>query len=141
MATVHLPKPITIERIIVAALWVAQVVLASVFAVNGIINLTAPIERLVESTTWAATIPLPLIRVIGAIEILGAVSLMLPTSSLLLTHVAGWCAAVFAALATVDIIARFAGGLSRGLVLQVFLIVVTGLVAWERLRRHRDLPP
>lgn len=140
MATIHLPTPITTDRIIVGALWIAQVVLASVFAVNGIINLSAPLDRLIESTAWAATVPLPVIRAIGAIEILGAVSLMLPTSSLLLTHVAGWCATLFAALVTADVIARWASGPSRGLALQVLLVVVTGLVAWERLRRHRDLP-
>ena len=139
MATIHLPTPITTERIIVAALWTAQVVLASVFAVNGIINLSAPVDRLVESTAWAASVPVLFIRLLGGMEILGAVALMLPTSSLFLSHVAGWCAAVFAALVTADVVARFVHTPSRGLAFQVLLVVVTGLVAWERLRRHREL--
>jgi hypothetical protein len=140
MATLHLPTPVTTEKLISSALWTAQVVLASIFAVDGIINLTTPIDRLIEITTWAASIPTALVRVFGAAEIIGAVTLMLPTSSRVLTRIAGASAAIFAVLVLADTSARMASTSARALVLELMLFVVTGLVAWERLRAHREGP-
>lgn len=140
MATLHLPTPVTTEKLISSALWTAQVVLASIFAVDGIINLTTPIDRLIEITTWAASIPTTLVRVFGAAEIIGAVTLMLPTSSRVLTRIAGASAATFAILVLADTATRMAHNTTaRALVLELMLFVVTGLVAWERLRAHREV--
>lgn len=136
MTTVHLPTPITTNKLISAALWTAQVLLASVFAVDGIMNLTTPIDRLVEVTTWAASVPAPLVRVFGAAEILGAVTLMLPTSSRALTRIAGGSAALFALFLLADAVAQVHVGTARALTGQLAMFAITALVAWERLREH-----
>lgn len=138
MATIHLPTPVTTDKIITAALWTAQVVLASVFAVDGIINLTAPLDRIVEVTPWLARIPGAVVRIIGAVEILAGVSLMLPTSSHALTRAAGVAAATFAVLTFVNIATRLSTTSPGALMLDITLLLVTALVAWERLRVHRD---
>ena len=138
MATLHLPTPVTTDKIISAALWTAQVVLASVFAVDGIINLTAPLARIVEITPWLSSAPAVIVRIFGAVEILAAVSLMLPTSSRALTRTAGAAAAVFAFLTMVNLAARLHIASPGALLLESMLFLVTALVAWERLRAHHD---
>ncbi|MET0342236.1 MAG: DoxX family protein [Polyangiales bacterium] len=138
MATIHLPTHETTEKLVSAALWTAQVVLASVFAVDGIINLSAPLERLVEVTPWVASVPAAVVRIFGALEVLGAVSLMLPTSSRALTCVAGGAAAAFAVLVGANLASRAQLASPGALALEVTLLVVTALVAWERLRVHHE---
>ncbi len=64
------------------ALWIAAAVLAFVFAGAGVFKLVSAPEKLVESGMgWAADFSSSAIKAIGAVEVLGAVGLIVPAVS------------------------------------------------------------
>ncbi|GAA3112882.1 DoxX family protein [Streptosporangium carneum] len=59
-------------------LWVLQAVLAAVFGLAGIMHATQPKEKLRPMAPWVEDFTLAQIRLIGAVELLGALGLILP---------------------------------------------------------------
>lgn len=61
------------------ALWIVQVLLALVFAMAGLFKLTQSKEALIErGLTYVEDLSASAIRTIGALELLGAIGLILP---------------------------------------------------------------
>jgi uncharacterized membrane protein YphA (DoxX/SURF4 family) len=60
------------------ALWIAQGFLAVAFALAGLNQLVRPYERLAEELSYVNDFPPRVIRVIGAIEVLGAIGVVVP---------------------------------------------------------------
>lgn len=61
------------------ALWVTQIMLAVIFLASGTMKSVQSKERLIESgQTGVAPFPLPVIRVVAALEILAAIGLIVP---------------------------------------------------------------
>lgn len=61
------------------ALWIAQGLLAAMFLLAGFMKLTTPKSQLVEKLgDWVATMPGESLKLIGLLEILGAIGLILP---------------------------------------------------------------
>lgn len=60
------------------ALWVLQILLALVFAAAGIMKATQPTERLATNMGWVMDVAPRTVRLIGILEILGAIGLILP---------------------------------------------------------------
>jgi len=63
------------------ALWVAQVVLAAVFGLAGVIKTTQPVDELAKNIPWSVVVGLPLTRFIGASELAGALGVILPAAT------------------------------------------------------------
>ena len=59
------------------ALWVVQGLLVFVFLAAGLLKTTQPIEKLTKFGPWVASYPAAIVRLIGATEILCALSLLL----------------------------------------------------------------
>lgn len=62
-------------------LWIVQVLLALVFLLVGTMKVTQPIEKLAARMQWVKSLKPQsqwLVRVIGVLEILGAIGLILP---------------------------------------------------------------
>ena len=69
------------------ALWIAQILLALAFLMAGTMKATQPIDKLQERMEWVKSLnPRTLVRVIGTLEILGAIGLILPA----LTGIGPW---------------------------------------------------
>lgn len=86
------------------ALWVIAVVLAVAFAGAGLLKLTKPKEELAESMAWVEDFSPSTIKLIGAVEVLGAIGLVLPAAldiAPVLTPLAATGLAVTMALAAV----------------------------------------
>lgn len=66
------------RRALRAALWVAQILLAAMFGMAGVMKLSQPIGALATSLPWVTTVPEMLVRFIGAAELAGALGLILP---------------------------------------------------------------
>jgi uncharacterized membrane protein YphA (DoxX/SURF4 family) len=65
-----------------AALWTIQAVLAATFAASGAFKLTQSKERMIATgQTGVAPFPLPVIRVVAALELLAAAGLLLPQAT------------------------------------------------------------
>jgi uncharacterized membrane protein YphA (DoxX/SURF4 family) len=63
------------------ALWILQVLLAVIFLITGTIKLTQPRQKMAAGPMrWAAAVSDAQFRAIGAVEVLGAVGLILPAA-------------------------------------------------------------
>jgi uncharacterized membrane protein YphA (DoxX/SURF4 family) len=60
------------------ALWVVQVLLAAAFLVSGATKLSQPKEKLLKNMAWVEDFSQPTVRIIGALEVLGAIGIVLP---------------------------------------------------------------
>ena len=68
------------------ALWVVQVLLAAAFLVSGATKLSQPKEKLAKNMAWVEDFSQPAVRLIGAVEVLGAIGVVLPA----LTGILSW---------------------------------------------------
>jgi uncharacterized membrane protein YphA (DoxX/SURF4 family) len=68
------------------AVWVAQVLLAVVFLGAGATKLMQPKEKLAKNMGWVEDFSQPTVRIIGALEVLGAIGVVLPA----LTGILPW---------------------------------------------------
>lgn len=59
-------------------LWIIQILLALVFLMAGAMKVTRPREVLAENMAWVEDFSQSQLRLIGALEILGALGLILP---------------------------------------------------------------
>jgi uncharacterized membrane protein YphA (DoxX/SURF4 family) len=59
-------------------IWVLQILLALAFLAAGLTKLTQPRQRLATTMGWVEDFSDPGVRAIGALEILGALGLLLP---------------------------------------------------------------
>ncbi len=63
------------------ALWIVQILLALAFALSGFGKVSQPVEKLRERMNWAKHVAPGVIRLIGSLEILGALGLILPKAT------------------------------------------------------------
>ncbi|MCK2218721.1 DoxX family protein [Actinomadura sp. ATCC 31491] len=112
------------------AYWIVAGLLAVFYLYAGGKKVAQSQERLRPMMGWVDTVPMPFVRVIGALEVLGAAGLVLPP----LTGVAPWLA-VAAAIGYVLIqVGGIAVHLSRGearvIWLNVVLLAAAAVAAW-----------
>jgi uncharacterized membrane protein YphA (DoxX/SURF4 family) len=63
------------------ALWVVQVLLAAAFVVSGATKLSQPKEKLLKNWAWVEDFSQRTVRIIGALEVLGAIGIVVPALS------------------------------------------------------------
>ena len=61
--------------------WFLQILLAVVFALSGLPKLLLPHDRLAGLFVWVSDFRLQTVRMIGALELLGAVGLVVPAAT------------------------------------------------------------
>jgi uncharacterized membrane protein YphA (DoxX/SURF4 family) len=72
---------VTKETTVETALWIAQVLLAAIFLVTGMTKLTQPrLKMAAGPMRWAADVSDGQFRAIGAVEVLGAIGLIVPAA-------------------------------------------------------------
>ena len=109
-------------------LWIFAGVLAAVFLLAGTMKVAAPKEKLLSTMAWAKTWPEPRLKALGAVEVLGAIGLILPRAldiAPVLTPVAavGCAIVMFGAMITHARMKDYAG-LAMPVVLLILAIVV-----------------
>lgn len=117
------------------ALWIAQVLLALLFAGAGSAKVMTPLPELAKSLPFTADLPGWLVRFIGISEIAGAIGLILPALARImprLTAVAGLGLAAVMALATVFHLFR---GEISAMPMTIAIGAVAAFVAWGRWAR------
>ncbi len=116
-----------------AVLWLLQILLALAFIALGLLKLTRSRERLLKVAGWVEDIPEPVVRLIGAFELLGAAGLVLP----LLVGGAGAVVPVAALGLAVLLVGAVVTHLLRGeqdeVGAPVVLLIAAALVAAGRL--------
>lgn len=114
------------------ALWAVQVLLALVFAAAGTMKLTRSHEDITAATPALGDLDLKRIRLIGAVEVLGAVGLVLPW----LLGVALWLTPLAALGLALTMVGAAITHLRRGeganVAVNAVLFALALFVAWGR---------
>jgi hypothetical protein len=119
------------------ALWIGAGVLALAFAAAGLMKITGKREQMLQRMPWVADFPQGQVKAIGAVEVLGAVGLILPAVSGIvpvLVPLAAVGLAITSVLAAVMHVRRGDGVASTIPVLVLFALAV--FVAWGRFRAY-----
>jgi uncharacterized membrane protein YphA (DoxX/SURF4 family) len=91
------------------ALWIVQVLLALAFGMAGLMKLTQPKEKLAGQMAWVEDFAPNTVKGIGALELLGALGLILP----LLTGILPWLTPLAAAGLVLTMLGAMATHLRR----------------------------
>ena len=123
------------------ALWIIAIVLAVAFAGSGLMKLVVPKDKLVTAGQgWAQDYSSTNIRLIGLVEVLGAVGLVLP-AALHIAPILVPLAAVGLALVMVGAVVVHARRKEpMNIVVNVVLIVLAVIVAWGRFGPYSFTP-
>jgi len=113
-------------------LWSAQVVLALLFALAGVMKSTRPVEELAKRMAWVNAVSPATVRFIGLSELAGAIGLVAPWA----THIAPMLTPLAAAglVAVMVLAAIFHARRAEwgGIVPNVVLGALAAFVAWGR---------
>lgn len=113
-------------------LWILQGLLAAMFGLAGLMKSTQPKDKLAKSLPWVADFSPGTVRFIGAVELLGALGLILPGATgiaVVLTPLAASGLAVVMILAAVVHARRREPG---SIAFNAILLVLAAVVAWGR---------
>ena len=114
------------------ALWVVQVLVAVAFLGAGATKLSQPKEKLLENMAWVEDFSQPTVRIIGALEILGAIGVVVPA----LTGILPW----LTPLAALGLVLLMLGAALTHLrrteygyiIMNAVLLVLAAFVVWGR---------
>lgn len=129
---VQAPSAISPGRGLRVGLWIAQTLLAVGFGMAGLMKLATPYASLAAQQAWAQHTPEALVKIIGVVEIAGALGVVLPAA----TRIKPWLTPLAAAGFVVVMVLAAGLHLSLGEVPlpNVILAALAGFVAWGRFR-------
>ena len=114
------------------ALWVIQGLLAVAFLGAGAMKLSQPKEKLAQNMGWVEDFSQPAVRLIGAVEVFGAVGLVLPA----LTGILPWLTPLAALGLVLTMVGAALTHLRRkeygNIAVNVVLLVLAAFVAYGR---------
>jgi uncharacterized membrane protein YphA (DoxX/SURF4 family) len=114
-------------------IWIAQILLALVFAGSGISKLVQPYEKLAAQMAYVNDFTPGAIRAIGTLEVLGAIGVILPV----LTGILPWLTPLAAGGLAVNMGGAVSTHLQRKeypmIIVNLILLALAGFVAYGRL--------
>jgi uncharacterized membrane protein YphA (DoxX/SURF4 family) len=113
-------------------LWVAQVLLAVAFLGAGATKLSQPKEKLAKNMAWVEDFSQPAVRLIGAVEVLGAIGVVLPALTGILSWMTPLAALGLAATMVGAILTHLRLGERSAVVPPVVLLVLAAFVVYGR---------
>ena len=115
------------------ALWIVQILLALAFLLAGTMKVTRPIEELAKRMGWVNDFKPQTVRLVGTLEILGAVGLILPA----LTNILPWLTPLAAAGLVLTMIGAMITHIRRGEAyrtpINIVLLVLAAFVVYGHL--------
>lgn len=112
------------------AFWIVAALLALFYVYSGGAKVVRSREKLQPMMHWVDSTPLPIVRVIGLLEVLGAIGLILPALTGILPSLTVVAALGLVAVQVGAIILHVVRGEVRQLGLNVVLLILAGVVAW-----------
>jgi uncharacterized membrane protein YphA (DoxX/SURF4 family) len=114
-------------------LWAAQIVLALLFGMAGVMKTFRSIPDLAKMMAWPGDVPVPLTRFIGIVEGLGALGIILP----ILTGILPWLTPLAAiGFVIIQILAigfhARRGETAKSLPVNLVLLALAAFVVWGR---------
>ena len=114
-------------------LWIVQIVLALIFFMAGMAKLSQPREKLVTNMGFVADFSQEQVRLIGVIELLGAIGLILPAVTGILPLLTPIAALGLALTMVGAIITHIRRGEYSHILPNIVLLVMAMFVAYGRL--------
>jgi uncharacterized membrane protein YphA (DoxX/SURF4 family) len=114
------------------ALWVVQILLAVAFLGSGLMKLTQPKEKIATSMAWAADFSPTAIKLIGLVEVLGALGLVLPAVTGIAPILTPLAAVGLALVMVGAAITHARRGETQMIAVNVVLLLLAAFVAWGR---------
>ncbi|MEQ9636243.1 MAG: DoxX family protein [Devosia marina] len=116
------------------ALWVGQSLLAGVYVMAGFMKVSQPIDALVASgLTYAGDYPDLLTRLVGTMEILGAIGIILPAATRTLPGLTPLAAVGFSVIQVLAFGLHTMRGEYGVLPVNIVLLALSLFVLWGRL--------
>jgi uncharacterized membrane protein YphA (DoxX/SURF4 family) len=122
------------RRGLAVALWIGQILLASIFGMSGFMKATTPIPELSKSAAWVTAVPAPLVRFIGVAELLGAAGVLLPALTRVLPKLTPLAALGLATIMELAVFFHLSRGEMTGAGITFVFSLLAVFVAWGRLR-------
>jgi len=114
------------------ALWIVQILLAIAFGMAGLTNIIQPKEKLAARTPYVEGFAATTIKLIGTLEVLGAIGLIVP----LLTVILPWLTPLAAAGLVLTMLGAMATHVRRqehqNLIVNLVLLLLAAFVAYGR---------
>ncbi len=123
------------DKVIHISLWVAQVLLGSMFIMFGAMKALQPIDHLSPMMPWVNDAPSALVRFIGISEVLGGIGLLLPALlriKPILTPFAALGLALIQVLAAIFHISR---GETSLIGMNFVLLSIALFIVWGRMKK------
>ncbi len=114
----------------VIAYWIVAALLVVMYLYSGGIKLVRSADQLRPMMAWVDTMPLAVVRVIGLLEVLGAVGLILPPLAGVLTWLTAAAAVGLVLVQVGGITVHLRRGEVRVLGLNVALLVLAAIEVW-----------
>ncbi|MDR7275379.1 DoxX family protein [Catenuloplanes atrovinosus] len=112
------------------AYWIIAGLLAAFYLYAGGLKVGRDRERLRPMMGWVDTIPMPVVRTIGTLEILGAAGLILPPLTGIAPGLAVAAAAGLVLIQAGGIVVHLSRGEARLIGLNVALLVLAAVAVW-----------
>jgi putative oxidoreductase len=117
------------------ALWVAQVLLAAMFIMTGIMKLSQPIVELSTTLAWVGDSPEALVRFIGLSELLGGIGLLLPSILRIMPVLTPYAAIGLVVIQVLAAAVHIYRGEVSAIGVNIALALISTFVAWGRLKK------
>ena len=128
-------KETHLSKTMITSLWAAQILLA-ILLVMGAIMKFLPIEKISPMMPWTGQIPATFVRLLGIIDLLGAVGLILPTSLQIKPKLTFWTALCIIALMLSAIIFHILRGEAAAIGINIFSMIIAVFIAWGRFEKR-----
>ncbi len=116
-------------------LWTAQVVLAILFIMAGMMKSALPIDQLSLSVPWAGEVPQALVRFIGISELLGGIGLLVPGVFRIKPRLTPYAASGLLTIQVFAMIFHFSRGEYGAIGFNVVLALAAAFIAWGRFKK------
>ena len=117
-------------------LWTLQIVLAVAFGISGLMKLTQHKEQLADRMGWVDDFSPTTVQLIGALELLGAVGLVLPAATGTLAWLTPLAALGLLALMLLAIPVHLRRQEASMVAVNVVVALVAAFIAWQRWGPH-----
>ena len=116
--------------------WVLAALLAAFYVYSGGVKVVQSEQELLPMMAWVAQTPMPLVRAIGVLELLGAAGLLLPPLTGILPRLAVAAAAGLAVIQVGGIVVHLSRGEAGVIGLNIALLLVLTLTGWLAATRR-----
>ncbi len=114
-------------------LWIAQVLLTGFF-INGAVMKFQPIEKIASTVPWMGQVPEGMVRLLGVIDVLGALGLILPALLRIKPQLTPWAAVASIVLMLSAVIFHVSRGEAAVIWFNIAFAIVALFVAWGRFK-------